>query len=74
MQPKHRHIYLQTWIMKNRLLSLIIAGLIILGVVGLWISTIREQDRLLNRGKDNSNRESVPYYSKENGEGKNTNP
>jgi hypothetical protein len=50
-----------------------ITGIIILGVIGVWILTIQEGNRILNRNKQNRN-EPVPYYSKEHGEDSDVNP
>ena len=53
--------------------DLIITGLIILGMIGVLVITIRDGDRLLNRNRQ-KNTEPVPYYSKEHGDDKDTNP
>jgi hypothetical protein len=56
--------------MRTRNLVWVIGGILILGIISLWILTIQEGNRILNRNKS----EPVPYYSKESGEDEDKNP
>ena len=51
--------------MNRGILTWVLAGLVILGIIGLWILTIREGDRIVNHSKT-KNKVAVPYQSKEN--------
>jgi hypothetical protein len=47
-------------IMSKAVLSWLIVGIIVLGILGIWMITIHDGNRILNRGNKH-NTEAVPY-------------